>query len=120
MEGFGSDGRMMKRLSIYGTSKRAVRYFTRSLKKELGETNIRIGTINPGMVKTDFLNVDRDFENEKEKAQYDKVMRILAEDPENVSLYIVEKILKNTSNWHAIKYLSGWKLASKIIRLSLP
>ena len=120
MEGFGSDGRMLKKLSIYGTSKRAVRYFTRSLKKELENKNICLGTINPGMVRTDFLNVDRTFENESAKKQYEKVLRVLAEDPEKVSTYIVRKILENKKAWHEIKYLSGWKLAYKIIRLSLP
>ena len=29
MEGFGSDGRVMQGMSIYGTSKNAVRYFTK-------------------------------------------------------------------------------------------
>jgi short-subunit dehydrogenase len=120
MEGFGSDGRMLKKLSIYGTTKRAVRYFTKAMKKELESTDIRLGTINPGMVRTEFLNVNRTFDDERDKKQYDKVLNILAEEPEKVSTYIVQKILENNRSWHAIKYLSGWKLAYKILKLSIP
>ena len=72
------------------------------------------------MVKTDFLHVNRTFYNERDKKQYEKVLRILAEDPEKVCTYIVRKILENKKPWHEIKYLSGWKLTNKIIRLSLP
>jgi short-subunit dehydrogenase len=35
MEGFGSDGRMLKKLSLYGASKRAVQYFSKAVSKEV-------------------------------------------------------------------------------------
>lgn len=118
MEGFGSDGRMMNKLSLYGTSKRAVSYFSKAVSKEFTKSNIRIGTINPGMVRTDFVEIDRGFDSEPERKKYEKVLKILAEDPDPVSLYIVSEILKNKKSFHAVKFLSGWKLAGKIIRLS--
>ena len=55
MEGLGSDGRIVHGMSIYGTSKRAVRYFTRALIKEYKELPVHIGSISPGMVVTDML-----------------------------------------------------------------
>ena len=119
MEGLGSDGRMLNKLTIYGTSKRAVNYFTKALSKELAKTCVRVGAINPGMVKTKFLEIDRNFEDEKEKKQYDKVMRILAEDPEKVTKFLAEKILKSKKQYNKISYLRGLKLVSKISRLIL-
>ena len=37
IEGYGSNDAMMKGLSIYGTSKRAITYFTQALAKESEE-----------------------------------------------------------------------------------
>lgn len=119
MEGFGSDGRMMDKLSLYGSSKRAVNYFTKALYREVKGSNIGIGSINPGMVRTDFVLIDRAFQSVKEKKQYEKVLRILAEDAGPVSEYIVKSILNNKKDFHRINYLSGLKLVSKIFRLSL-
>jgi 3-oxoacyl-[acyl-carrier protein] reductase len=42
--------------SVYSATKGAVDALTRSLAKELGPQNIRVNTINPGMVETEGLN----------------------------------------------------------------
>jgi short-subunit dehydrogenase len=118
MEGFGSDGRMMEKLTLYGCSKRAVNYFNQSLYKELKGSGIGMGSINPGMVLTDFVRIDRDFESEKERKRYEKVLNILADEAEPVSQYIVKSILQNSKEFHKINYLSGFKLISKLFRLS--
>lgn len=119
MEGLGSDGRMLNKLTLYGTSKRAVNYFTKALSKEMAGTCVRVGAINPGMVKTKFLEIDRNFDDEKEEKQYHKVMRILAEDPENVCRFLAVKILNSKKQYNKISYLRGLKLATKISRLVL-
>ncbi len=53
MEGLGSDGRTISGLTPYGTSKRAVRYFTDAFAKEVKNGPVIVGTISPGMVLTD-------------------------------------------------------------------
>ena len=45
MEGFGSDGRMMEKLTLYGTSKRAINYFTKSISREVKGEGIQIGVL---------------------------------------------------------------------------
>ncbi|MFN2136638.1 MAG: SDR family NAD(P)-dependent oxidoreductase, partial [Candidatus Promineifilaceae bacterium] len=55
MEGFGADGRTREGLSIYGTSKAAVNYFSKALLEEARETGILVGTLAPGMVMTDLV-----------------------------------------------------------------
>jgi 3-oxoacyl-[acyl-carrier protein] reductase len=56
--------------SVYSATKAAVDAVTRSLAKELGPRNIRINSINPGMVETDGLHaagiVDSDFRTQME------------------------------------------------------
>ena len=117
MEGFGSDGRMMEKLTLYGTSKRAVSYFTRAWYREIRQSGIRLGTINPGMVNTRFLQIDRGKQTDLEAKQYEKVRRILAENPEKVCPWIAERILNARKPFDAIRYLSGFRLFGKLVRL---
>ena len=57
VEGYGSNDAMMLGLSVYGTSKRAITYFTQALAKENEERNtgIIIGRLSPGIMITDFI-----------------------------------------------------------------
>jgi len=52
MEGMGSDGRKHAGLTIYGTSKYAIHYFTESLALEAKQTPVIVGALRPGMVIT--------------------------------------------------------------------
>jgi len=119
MEGFGSDGRMRENLTLYGTSKRAVNYFSKSLSRELKDSDIQIGTINPGMVRTDLIDQSMEFGTAKEKRQFEKVYRILAEDVDVVTKFLVEHLLRSKKNYDKISFLSGTKLMFKIIRLMI-
>ena len=119
MEGFGSDGRIRENLTLYGTSKRAVNYFTKSFANELKRSPVQIGVIGPGMVRTDLIDQSMKFGSPKEKKQFDKVYRILAEDVETVTPFLVEGMLKSKKNYDSINYLSGTRLMFKIIRLML-
>ncbi len=88
MEGLGSDNRTYSGTVIYGSSKRLLRYFSRSSDKELKKyPNIFVGTISPGMVLTDFLKGNTGEETMK-------IINILANEVEEVTLFLVEKMLK--------------------------
>lgn len=117
MEGFGSDGRIMKKLSLYGTSKRAVQYFSKSVSKELGAEKIRVGIISPGMVKTDFLKESMSKGNSAEQQRTLKVIEILAEDLEVVTGFLVKKILQSKKQYDRIEYLTFRRLFPKLLRL---
>lgn len=117
MEGFGSDGRMRNNLTLYGTSKRAVHYFTKSISMEEKGGAVQIGIISPGMVRTEFLDQSIQFGSPKERKQFDKVYRVLAEDVEVVTPFLVKGMLKSERQYDRIAFLSGIRLTSKIIRL---
>jgi short-subunit dehydrogenase len=117
MEGFGSDGRIMKKLSLYGTSKRAVQYFSKSVSRELGEENIRVGIISPGMVKTDFLKESMSKGDTAEQQRTRKVLDILAEDLDVVTAFLVKKILLSKKQYDRIEYLTFFRLFPKLLRL---
>ncbi|KAF2646841.1 NAD(P)-binding protein [Massarina eburnea CBS 473.64] len=56
--------------SIYCASEAAVRSFTQSLSKELIATRIRVMTVDPGQVLTEFKDIRHRFDKEKADAVY--------------------------------------------------
>ena len=114
MEGFGSGGRIIKGLSVYGTTKNAVRYFTRSLVKEYHNSHVNIGSISPGMVVTDMLLEPLRKEPEKNRRAL-KVFHLLADRPEHVTAWLVGKILINNKHGAHICWLTRGKIAKRLV-----
>ncbi len=116
MNGFGSNGHVKQRLSIYGTTKRAVNYFTRAFYNEYKKYNITVGLINPGMVKTPFLTKSLQGLPQELVQQNMKFNEIFASDPEAVAQFIKNKILNNTKHFTKINYLTLWRLIPRLIK----
>ena len=115
MEGLGSNGRMVEGLSIYGTSKAAIWYFSRNLIKEAAQTNIKVGTLSPGMVMTDLIRkqyIDRPEQWQQAK----RIFNILADKPETIANWMVPKIIANNKNGAHIAWLTQWKVMGRFIR----
>lgn len=117
MEGFGSDGRIMDKLSLYGTTKRAVNYFTKAVSREVKEQNIQVGILSPGMVRTDFLTSSASDADPAEEERNKKVFDILAEDVDVVTQFLFSRILRSTKKYDRIEFLTMKRLAPKLIRL---
>ena len=112
VEGYGSNDAMMLGLSLYGTSKRAITYFTDSLAKEINTRNLNIvvGKLSPGIMITDFItnalgNKEKIILDEKTK----KVYNILGDYPDVIALYLVNKMINNTKNGIRINWLPNSK-----------
>ena len=121
VEGYGSNDAKMLGLSIYGTSKRAITYFTESLAKESGERNtgIIIGRLSPGIMITDFITNalgNKETINLPEKTK--KVYNILGDYPDVVAEFLVNSILNNTKNNAHIEWLTNKKAAWRFITSS--
>jgi len=109
MEGMGSDGRKHAGLSMYGTSKYAVHYFTESLALEAQGTPVIIGALRPGMVITDLI-LDRYKGRPKEWERAKRIFNIIADRVENVTPWLTERILSNHKNGVILSYSSSPKL----------
>jgi len=114
MEGLGSDGRMVEGMSIYGTSKRAVSYFTRSLIKEYKKEPVNIGSISPGMVVTDMLLDPLINEPEKNRAAL-RIFHILADEVEKVTPWLANRILQNNKHGAHIAWLTRGKIMGRFM-----
>ncbi len=114
MEGFGSSGMMRPGMTIYGTTKRAVRYFTESVVEEASGLPVQISTLGPGMVVTDFmLNGLRKMPPEQLE-QVKIVYNILADKVETVTAFLVDEILKNNKTGTKIDWLTEEKAMDRM------
>ncbi len=115
MEGMGSDGRKHAGLTLYGTTKCAVHYFTESLAMEAKDTQIIVGGLRPGMVATDLLRERyKDRPDDWERAK--KIFNILAERVEHVAPWLAQRMLANRTNGVILSYSSPWKMLWKFLR----
>lgn len=117
VEGYGSNDAKMLGLSIYGTAKRGLTYFTEALAKEVGQVskNIYIGKITPGIMITNFISNDV-ANNKIDLADKTKnVYNILGDRPETIAKFMVEKIIHNNKNDVKFTWLTKAKASKRFI-----
>ena len=115
MEGFGSDGMIMNKMTLYGTTKRAVRYFTHSMANEASTSPVKIGTLSPGMVVTDFL-LNSLKSNSIDADKNKKIFNILADNVDTVTRFLSKMILENKKNNAHIAWLTKEKVIGRFIK----
>jgi len=111
MEGLGSNDMIQVKTILYGTTKRALTYFTKALAKELKGTPVIAGRLSPGMMLTDFITKTPDGDESpvlKDKS-FKFIFNTLADKPETVAKFFINKILANTKNDSHIVWLTNAK-----------
>ena len=111
IEGYGSNDAHMLGLNMYGTSKRAVTYFTESLAKEAEERNtgVLVGKLSPGIMITEFTTHSLGNDAMELKKKKKKVYNILGDTPQTVGKFLVDEMIKNTKNNVKINWLTNRK-----------
>ena len=118
VEGHGSNDATITGLSIYGTSKRAVTYFTEALAHECEEqkTGILVGKITPGIMITNFIHTSL---GDGEKIELDektkKIYNILGDYPETIAKFMVDKIINNKKNNVKFTWLTNKRAAFRFM-----
>ncbi len=115
MYGFGSTGSMRGGQTIYGSTKYAVAYFTRSMLKEIPSGSpVLLCSLSPGMVTTDLL--ESAYEDPAEFEQAKRIFNIIADRVETVTPWMAEQILANRKQGMDIRWLTRarllWRFAS--------
>jgi NAD(P)-dependent dehydrogenase (short-subunit alcohol dehydrogenase family) len=114
MEGLGSDGRIIKGMALYGTSKSALSYLTKAMSKETQDTPVLVGGIRPGMVATKLIT--EQYEGHPEEwERVKRVFNILSDRVETVTPWLAKKILTNNKNGVTISWLSKSKLMRRFL-----
>lgn len=114
VEGYGSNDAVQTGLSIYGTTKRAVTYFTEALAHEAEDqnTNVFVGKITPGIMITNFISTSLgDGAHIELPEKTKKAYNILGDYPETIAAFMVDKILSNNKNKAQFTWLTNRKAA---------
>jgi len=114
MYGFGSTGRHRNGMSIYGSTKRAVNYFTEALVKELADQPVKVGSLSPGMVVTDLVSEQykerpQDFQRAKD------AFNLLGDRVETVTPWLADRVLSTDRTGANIQWLTSGKLFSRLL-----
>jgi len=118
VEGYGSNDAVQTGLSIYGTSKRAVTYFTEALAHEAEDqnTNVFVGKITPGIMITNFISTSLgDGAHIELPEKTKKVYNILGDYPETIAAFMVDKILANNKNKAQFTWLTNARAAFRFM-----
>ena len=115
MEGFGSDGMTQSGMTVYGASKRAVRYLTKALAKEYTDTPLVIANLSPGIVVTDFLTRDLYAHNPAEIEQRKGFLNLLADRVETVAPPLVDGILKLNKSGSTVRWMKPTQLLGRLL-----
>ncbi len=120
MSGFGGEGTIRPGMVIYGTSKRAVAYFSKAVAKEQQGSDIKIAWVNPGMVLTPLvINEARDMDPER-WAMGRKIFNLFGETVETTTEKLVDRILENPRNGRQIHLLPMrkilWRFLSSLVK----
>lgn len=115
MEGLGSSGRQrVSGLSIYASTKAALRFFDQAIAQELAGTPVLFGTLSPGMVLTDML-LNRQVQEGPDWERTKRVFNILADRTETVAPWLVEQMIANREHGRRIRWLTGSKIAWRFL-----
>ena len=119
MEGHGSDGSIRKGLSVYGASKRSVRYIARAFAREAEGSGILFGTLSPGLMITDFTMSRIDRSDPKQWERTKKIFNIIADRPETVARFVVPRVLSTRKNGTRIAWLTRRKIIFRFMTAGL-
>ncbi len=114
LEGLGSDGRKVRGMTLYGSTKSALSYFTDCLAREVRRTGILVGALRPGMVATDM--VTKPYEGKLEEwAKVRGIFNILTDRVETVTPWLARKMLKNKKNGVRINWFTTRKMIGRFL-----
>lgn len=112
-EGFGSDGLSRPGLSVYGSTKRAIRYLTASLAKECAGTSVIVGSLSPGIVATDLLLYSSKGQDPADWERAKRMLNILGDTVETVCPYLAREALANAKQGGRVSWMTPAKAAGR-------
>ena len=114
--GGGATGRVVPGMTVYSTTKRAVKYFADSLVKErrkAKDDRVLVGTISPGVNVTEGMLREMRALPEAERAKALRQLDFVGEHVSTTTPWIVERILANTRQGDDITWLTTGKLLKR-------
>ena len=114
MEGFGSNGRTRPGLSLYGATKSALRFISKSLTAETADSPVKVSTLSPGIVITELIT-DQYKEDPEGFVGAKKIFNILGDKVETVTPWLVEQVLNNDKSGAHFDWLTPFKITKRFM-----
>ena len=110
--GGGGKGRVVTNMSVYSTTKRALRYFANAMVKEAKERSpqVLIGTISPGVNVTEGMLREIVAVPAADRARVLKPLNFIGEHVETTTPWIVARMLADTKQGSDITWLTTGRL----------
>ncbi|MFM7432491.1 MAG: SDR family NAD(P)-dependent oxidoreductase [Gammaproteobacteria bacterium] len=118
--GGGASGRVVPGMTVYSTTKRAVKYLADCLvkeRRELRDESILIGTISPGINITEGMLREMRTIPQAQRARALKQLNFIGEHVETTTPWIVERILSDGKQGNDITWLTGGRLAGRALSM---
>lgn len=115
LEGEGTQGNKMPGMTLYCTTKYAVRYLTEALIQETQGTPVQVGSISPGIVVTDLLLGQYEDQTSPAWKRAKFMLNILADRVETVAPWLVDQILANDRPGTRIAWLTRPKAWQRML-----
>lgn len=77
--------------NVYSATKHAVDALTLAMRMDLNKENIKVSSINPGMVETEFSNVRFKGDLNKAKSVYERMTPLVANDIAEIILFTITR-----------------------------
>jgi NAD(P)-dependent dehydrogenase (short-subunit alcohol dehydrogenase family) len=110
--GGGAKGRIVRGMTVYSTTKRALHYFAKASIKELAQDApaVHVGTISPGVNITEGMLREIAAMPPAERPKLLKPLNFLGEHVETTAPWIVERILADTRQGSDITWLTTGRM----------
>lgn len=118
--GGGASGRVVPGMTVYSTTKRAVKYLALSLVKERREAkddSILIGTISPGVNITEGMVRELQALPDADRARALRQLNFIGEEVETTTPWIVERILAGTRQGNDITWLTTGRMLGRAVSM---
>ncbi len=118
--GGGASGRVVPGMTVYSTTKRAVKYFADTLVKERLEAkddSILIGTISPGVNMTEGMLREMANLPAAERPKALKQLNFIGEHVETTTPWIVERILTDQKQGNDISWLTSGRMLGRAVSM---
>lgn len=118
--GGGASGRVVPGMTVYSTTKRAVKYLAGALVKERREAkddSILIGTISPGVNITEGMLREFDELDPATRQRALKQMNFIGEHVETTTPWIVDRILGDTKQGNDITWLTTGRMLGRAVSM---
>jgi NAD(P)-dependent dehydrogenase (short-subunit alcohol dehydrogenase family) len=116
--GGGSDGRVYPGMIGYSTTKRAVRYFTECLIKELGAGPVRAGMISPGVNMSEGMLREMAALPELERKKAMWAINVMGDYVETTTPWLVDQMLAAVAagvQGKKIAWMTGGKILGRFL-----